>query len=47
MFGLQFIWIKTIQNAIVFAISVAAFSASIEFYNSTASVVLPEAPKAT
>ena len=41
------VWIKTIQNSIVFAVSIAAFVSSIQFYNQTNSIVLPDAPKAT
>ena len=43
----QLIWIKSIQHVAVFALSVAAFTASLKFYNQTESVILPQAPKAT
>ena len=45
--GCQLIWIKTVQNVVVFIISLAAFGCSLKFYNSTVNVVVPEAPKAT
>ena len=43
----QLLWIKTAQNLIVLALSIAAFVFSLDFYKQTQDVVLPEAPKAT
>ena len=43
----QLVWLKSIQNGVVFALSVVAFIVSMKFYNSTENVILPEAPKAT
>ena len=43
----QLLWLKTGQNLIVLGLSIAAFISSLNFYNSTQDVVLPEAPKAT
>ena len=37
----QLVWIKTIQNGIVFALSLCAFASSLAFYNQTDKVVLP------
>ena len=44
---LDLIWIKTIQNVVVFLLSLTAFCLSLKFYNDTINVVVPEAPKAT
>ena len=43
----QLIWVRSIQNALVFCLSLAAFISSLDFYNQTENVILPEAPKAT
>ena len=43
----DFIWIKAAQNALVFVFSLIAFIFSMQFFNATENVVLPEAPKAT
>ena len=44
---MDWIWVKSLQNAIVFLLSLMAFIFSMRFYNLTQSVILPEAPKAT
>jgi len=43
----DFVWIKTVQNLVVFILSIVAFVFSMQFYNQTLTVSLPEAPKAT